>query len=151
MTRYSQSRTMIAVKWQYSYLAKKQSALRRSPDFCSSIFTHSLVCRRRSSWIEIPSLCPSMPEDSAKHSRYAKTSPLHTILELMGSWKEQTSGWSNILDAFARIKTSGTSGCHLWSSHTTNGHMKQRRRPHFISSWGSHLGRTGWESATCQR
>src|SRR6266571_9337692 len=113
MTRFLQSRIMIAAKQRYSYLAKKQSVLKRSLDFCSSIFTHGLVCRRRSSRIEIPSLRPSMPEDSAKHSRYAKTSPLHTILELMGSRKGQTSGWSNILDAFARIKTSGTSGCHL--------------------------------------
>src|SRR6266702_3061837 len=116
---------MIAARLQYSYLARKQSVLRRSPDFCSSIFTHGLVCRRRSSWIEIPGLCPSMPEDSAKHSRYAKTSPLHTILGPMGSQKERTNGWNNISGASAKIKTTGTSGCHLRSSRTINGHMKQ--------------------------
>src|SRR6266702_3832097 len=95
MTRFLRSRIMIAARPQYSYLAGKQSALRRLPDFCSSIFTHVLGCRRRLSRTEIPSLRPSMPEDYAKHSRYAKTSPLRTILELMGSRKERTSDQNN--------------------------------------------------------
>ncbi len=140
---------MIAARWQYSYLARKQSALRKSPDFYSSICTHDLVCQRRSSQIKIPSLCPSMPEDFAKHSRYTKTSLLCTILELMGSWNEPTSGWNNSSDAFAKIKTNGTSGCHSQSLCIINGHMKQRRKPHLISSWGSHQEQIGWESATC--
>src|SRR6266702_4437989 len=132
MTLFLRSRIMIAARPQYSYLAKKQSVLRRSPDSCSSIFTHSLVCRRRSSRIEIPSLCPNMPEDYVKHSRYAKTSPLCTILELMGSRKERTSGWNNICGAFANTRTIGTSGCRLQNSHIINGHTKQQRKPHLI-------------------
>src|SRR6266702_6520944 len=147
-TRFLQSRIMIAARPQYSYLAGKQSAPKRSPDFYSSICTHDLACQRRSSRIEIPGLHPSMPEDYVKHSRYARTSPLRTILELMGSRKEQTSGWNNIYDAFARIRT-GTSGCRSRSLHIINGHTKQQRRPHLILSWDSHLGWTGWESATC--
>src|SRR6266571_6287102 len=104
---------MIAARPQYSYLAGKQSALRRSPDFYSSIFTHDLGCRRKLSQIETPSLCPNMPEDYAKHSRYAKTSPLRTILELMGSRNGRTSGWNNICCVFAKTKTIGTNGCRL--------------------------------------
>src|SRR6266702_4015694 len=139
---------MIAARLQYSYLARKQSVLRKSLDFCSSIFTHGLVCRRRSSRIKIPSLHPSMPEDYAKHSRYARISLLRTIQGQMGSQNEQTSGWNNIYDAFAKTRTIGTSGCRLQSLHTINGHTKQRRRPHLILSWGSHREWTGWESAT---
>src|SRR6266702_8087830 len=116
---------MIAARPQYSSLAGKQSALMRSPDCYSSIFTHDLGCRRRLSQIETPSLCPSLPEDYVKHSRYAKTSPLHTILELMGSRNERTRGWNNICGAFAKTKTIGTNGCHLRNSHTISGHTKQ--------------------------
>src|SRR6266702_2780170 len=123
---------MIAAKWRYSYLAKKQSALRRLQDFYSSIFTHGLVCQRRSSQIKIPSLHQSMLEDYAQHLKYAKISPLHTILEQMGSWSEPISGWNNFLGVFVKIKTSGTSGYHLWSSCIINGHMKQQGKPHLI-------------------
>ena len=140
---------MIAARQQYSYLARKQLALKRSPDCCSSIFTHGLKCRRRSSRIEIPSLHPSMPEDYVKHSRYIRTSLLHTIQGLMGSQKEPISGWNSSSGAFAKTRIIGTSGCHLQSSHIINGHMKQRRRPHLILSWDSHQGWTGWESAMC--
>src|SRR6266571_2890204 len=142
---------MIAARPQYSYLARKQSALRKSLDFCSSISTHGLVCRRRSSQIEIPSLRPSMPEDYAKHSRYARISLLHTIQGQMGSQNEQTSGLNNIYGAFAKTRTIGTNGCHSQSLRTINGHTKQQKRLHSILSWGSHQGRTGWESATCLR
>src|SRR6266702_3760715 len=125
MTQFLRSRIMIAAKPQYSYLAGKQSALTRSPDFYSSIFTHGLGCRRRLSRIETPSLCPNMPEDCAKHSRYAKTSPLRTILELMGSRNERTNGWNNIYDAFAKTRTIGTNGCRSPSSHIINGRTKK--------------------------
>src|SRR6266702_5844796 len=132
MTRFLRSRIMIAARPQYSYLAGKQSALRRSPDFCSSIFTHDLGCQRRLSRTETPSLCLNMPKDYVKHSRYAKTFPLRTILELMGSRNERTNGWNNIYDAFAKTRTIGTSGCRSPSSHIINGHTRQQRRPHSI-------------------
>ncbi len=73
-----------------------------------------------------------MPEDYAKHLRYAKTSPLHTILEQMGSRNEQTSGWNNIYGAFAKTNTIGTNGCRLRNLPIISGHTRQQRRPHLI-------------------
>src|SRR6266702_1745811 len=132
MTRFLRSWIMIAARPQYLYLVGKQSARKRLPDFCSSIFTHGLVCRRRSSRIEIPSLRPSMPEDCAKHSRYAKTYQLRTIQGQMGSQNERINGWNNIYDAFAKTRTIGTNGCRSQNSHIINSHTRQQRKPHSI-------------------
>src|SRR6266702_1582031 len=151
MTRFLQSRIMIAARPQYSYLAGKQSALRRSPDFYSSIFTHGLGCPRRLSRTETPSLCPNMPEDYAKHSRYAKTFLLRTIQGRMGSRNERINGWNNSYDDFAKTRTTGTNGCLTQNSPIINSRTRQQRSPHLIRSWDSHLGRNGSELATCLR